>query len=64
MRLSLISRALGRAYLACCPKGERQLLVRMLSVSMPRTASRTSHICKLAVKKIYRCDPHSSPTRC
>jgi IclR family mhp operon transcriptional activator len=33
MRLSLISRALGRAYLAYCPKEERQLLVRMLSAS-------------------------------
>jgi IclR family mhp operon transcriptional activator len=33
MRLSLISRALGRAYLAHCPSGERQLLVRMLSAS-------------------------------
>ncbi len=30
MRLSLISRALGRAYLAFCPKDERELLVRML----------------------------------
>jgi IclR family mhp operon transcriptional activator len=33
MRLSLISRALGRAYLAWCPREERQLLVRMLSAS-------------------------------
>jgi IclR family mhp operon transcriptional activator len=33
MRLSLISRALGRAYLAYCPREERQLLVRMLSAS-------------------------------
>ena len=33
LRLSLISRALGRAYLAYCPKEERQLLVRMLSAS-------------------------------
>jgi IclR family mhp operon transcriptional activator len=33
MRLSLISRALGRAYLAYCPKEERKLLVRMLSAS-------------------------------
>jgi IclR family mhp operon transcriptional activator len=33
MRLSLISRALGRAYLAYCPKEERELLVRMLEAS-------------------------------
>ena len=33
LRLSLMSRALGRAYLAYCPKEERQLLVRMLSAS-------------------------------
>lgn len=33
MRLSLISRALGRAYLAFCPTEERQLLVRMLASS-------------------------------
>lgn len=33
MRLSLISRALGRAYLAYCPKEERQLLVNMLAAS-------------------------------
>jgi IclR family transcriptional regulator, mhp operon transcriptional activator len=34
MRLSLISRALGRAYLAYCPPEERRLLVRMLSASV------------------------------
>ncbi len=33
MRLSLISRGLGRAYLAFCPKEERALLVRMLAQS-------------------------------
>jgi len=33
MRLSLVSRALGRAYLAYCPQEERRLLVRMLSTS-------------------------------
>ena len=33
MRLSLISRAMGRAYLAFCPKEERDLLVRMLPQS-------------------------------
>jgi IclR family transcriptional regulator, mhp operon transcriptional activator len=33
MRLSLVSRGLGRAYLAFCPKEERQLLVRMLASS-------------------------------
>lgn len=33
MRLSLISRALGRAYLAYCPTEERQLLVQMLAAS-------------------------------
>jgi IclR family mhp operon transcriptional activator len=33
MRLSLVSRALGRAYLAHCPQEERRLLVRMLSAS-------------------------------
>lgn len=33
MRLSLISRALGRAYLAFCPREERNLLVRMLAAS-------------------------------
>jgi IclR family mhp operon transcriptional activator len=33
MRLSLVSRALGRAYLAYCPTEERQLLVHMLSAS-------------------------------
>ncbi|WP_315832233.1 DNA-binding transcriptional regulator [Bradyrhizobium prioriisuperbiae] len=46
MRLSLMSRALGRAYLAYCPKAERQLLVRMLSASRhaedrPRNLTRT-----------------------
>jgi IclR family mhp operon transcriptional activator len=33
MRLSLISRGLGRAYLAFCPRTERELLVRMLASS-------------------------------
>jgi IclR family transcriptional regulator, mhp operon transcriptional activator len=33
MRLSLVSRALGRAYLAHCPQEERRLLVRMLAAS-------------------------------
>lgn len=33
MRLSLVSRAMGRAYLAFCPKDERELLVRMLAQS-------------------------------
>jgi len=33
MRLSLISRGLGRAYLAFCPRAERDLLVRMLAAS-------------------------------
>lgn len=36
MRLSLVSRGLGRAYLAFCPKEERQLLVRMLASSKHR----------------------------
>jgi IclR family transcriptional regulator, mhp operon transcriptional activator len=33
MRLSLISRALGRAYLAYCPREEREVLVRLLASS-------------------------------
>jgi IclR family mhp operon transcriptional activator len=33
MRLSLISRALGRAYLAFCPREEREVLVRLLADS-------------------------------
>ena len=33
MRLSLISRALGRAYIAYCPNEERELLVRLLRAS-------------------------------
>jgi IclR family mhp operon transcriptional activator len=33
MRLQLISRALGRAYIAFCPPGERNLLLRMLALS-------------------------------
>jgi IclR family mhp operon transcriptional activator len=33
MRLSLVSRALGRAYLAFCPREERNLLIRMLAAS-------------------------------
>ncbi|RAI44581.1 DNA-binding transcriptional regulator [Rhodoplanes roseus] len=33
MRLSLISRGLGRAYLAYCPREERDLLVQMLETS-------------------------------
>lgn len=33
MRLSLISRALGRAYLAFCPREEREVLVRLLASS-------------------------------
>ncbi|NVO13368.1 MAG: DNA-binding transcriptional regulator [Rhodoplanes sp.] len=33
MRLSLVSRGLGRAYLAWCPRAERDLLVRMLETS-------------------------------
>lgn len=39
MRLDLLSRGLGRAYLAYCPKEERQLLVRMLS-ALPDLESR------------------------
>lgn len=33
MRLSLVSRALGRAYLAFCPDSERKLLLKMLKTS-------------------------------
>ena len=33
MRLSLISRALGRAYLGFCPKEEREVLTRVLASS-------------------------------
>jgi IclR family transcriptional regulator, mhp operon transcriptional activator len=33
MRLALMSRALGRAYLAFCPANERNLLLEMLSIS-------------------------------
>lgn len=33
MRLSLISRALGRAYIGFCPEEERQILVRLLASS-------------------------------
>ena len=33
MRLQLMSRALGRAYIAFCPPGERNLLLRMLAAS-------------------------------
>ena len=33
MRLSLVARSLGRAYLAFCSKEERKLLVRMLTAS-------------------------------
>ena len=33
MRLSLVSRALGRAYLAYCPDAERELLINILSTS-------------------------------
>lgn len=33
MRLQLMSRALGRAYIAFCPPGERNLLLRMLETS-------------------------------
>jgi IclR family mhp operon transcriptional activator len=33
MRLSLVSRALGRAYLASCPRGERDILIRLLRKS-------------------------------
>lgn len=33
MRLSLVSRALGRAYLACCPDEEREILVQSLKKS-------------------------------
>ncbi len=33
MRLQLMSRALGRAYIAFCPPSERNLLLRMLAAS-------------------------------
>jgi IclR family mhp operon transcriptional activator len=33
MRLQLMSRALGRAYIAFCPPSERNLLLRMLATS-------------------------------
>jgi IclR family transcriptional regulator, mhp operon transcriptional activator len=33
MRLSLVSRALGRAYLASCPRGERDILMQQLRKS-------------------------------
>ena len=36
MRLSLVSRALGRAYLAFCPDDERSILLRMLARSSQR----------------------------
>jgi hypothetical protein len=34
-RLQLMSRALGRAYIAFCPPNERNLLLRMLATSVP-----------------------------
>nr|WP_246602439.1 helix-turn-helix domain-containing protein [Falsiroseomonas tokyonensis] len=33
VRHSLVTRALGRAYLACCPEAERRILLRLLAAS-------------------------------
>ena len=69
MRLSLVSRGLGRAYLAFCPKEERQLLVRMLKAS-PREEDRPRNLTKV-VEQFVRTtrnrgfaqrDPNVQPT--
>lgn len=52
MRLSLVARGLGRAYLAFCPKEERQLLLRMLMASS-RQEDRPPNLPKL-VEKLVR----------
>jgi IclR family mhp operon transcriptional activator len=68
MRLSLISRSLGRAYLAYCSAEERRLLVRMLSASA-HAEDRPKNLAKI-VEQIVRAtrsrgfalrDPHADP---
>ena len=53
MRLSLGSHALGRAYLAFCPKDERQLLIHMLSSGEKRSGD-FSKIAQNLAKSIQR----------
>jgi IclR family mhp operon transcriptional activator len=69
MRLSLISRGLGRAYFAYCPKEERDLLVSMLESStdpedhpdgLPEVVR---HLVKtIRAKGFAERDPHVEPT--
>ena len=70
MRLSLGSHALGRAYLAFCPKDERQLLIHMVSSGEKRPSdfSKFAHdLAKSIQRKGYaerdpRVEPQSSNT--
>lgn len=68
MRLSLIAHGLGRAYLAYCSKTERELLLRMLSVSRlpedrPKPPAKTvAHIVKTARSRGFaQRDPNVEP---
>lgn len=69
MRLSLISRAMGRAYLAFCPRDERQLLVHMLAQSKypedhpPNLADVVQSLVQSTRRRGYATrDPHVEPT--
>lgn len=48
MRLSLVSRALGRAYLAFCPDGERDILLNILGKSQDPEDAMSQHPDQLA----------------
>ncbi len=55
MRLQLMSRALGRAYIAFCPPNERNLLLRMLEMSNdPENAAARDHDAALTLLAMIR----------
>jgi IclR family mhp operon transcriptional activator len=56
MRLSLVARGLGRAYLAFCSQEERRLLVRMLMASR-RAEDRPKNLAKV-VEQVVRATRH------
>jgi IclR family transcriptional regulator, mhp operon transcriptional activator len=69
MRLSLVSRALGRAYLASCPRGERDILMQRLRKSTnpedrPANLTATVAAVRAFVKKhgYAMRDPRVEPT--
>jgi len=61
MRLQLLSRALGRAYIAFCPPNERSLLLDMLSVSDDPEAQEAALTAMHDVLQVFEDDGNLTP---